>query len=167
MKGQKVLMSRKSDEWRTPTYIWKFIKKKYHPNIDGASNERNKLCKKNFTKTKSFLKEYNTYRLRNKIIYINPPFSKLKEFVRKAVYLSLNQECTIIMLIPARVDTLIWHDEIFKFADKIYFIKGRLTYKLHGKKTAPSTFPSAIIVFGGKNNKSIYSQGIYPLEILK
>ena len=51
------------------------------------------------------------------------------------------------MLIPARPDTKVWHEQIFKDATVICFIKGRL--KFGNSKDA------ALIVFGKYNDEQI------------
>lgn len=51
----------------------------------------------------------------------------------------------MVCLIPARPDTKVWHNIIFKHASAICFIKGRL--KFGGSKDA-APFPSALVVFG-------------------
>ncbi|MDN7230712.1 hypothetical protein QZN09_06660 [Staphylococcus haemolyticus] len=52
-------------------------------------------------------------------------------------------------MIPARTDTMYWHDFIFDKADDIRFLKGRLKFG-NGKNSAP--FPSAIVVYKYKED---------------
>ena len=56
------------------------------------------------------------------------------------------------MLIPARPDTKVWDEQIFKDATVICFIKGRLKFG-NSKDAAP--FPSALIVFGKYNDEQV------------
>ncbi|MCH4301016.1 phage N-6-adenine-methyltransferase [Staphylococcus haemolyticus] len=56
---------------------------------------------------------------------------------------------TVVCLIPARTDTMYWHDFIFDKADDIRFLKGRLKFG-NGKNSAP--FPSAIVVYKYKED---------------
>lgn len=74
--------------------------------------------------------------------FVNPPYSRLKEWCKKAYEESLKGK-TVVMLIPSRTDTKAWHDYCMK-AQEIRFIKGRLKFG-DSKNSAP--FPSAIIIF--------------------
>lgn len=58
--------------------------------------------------------------------YVNPPYSLLKEFVRKAIKESKNNKT--IMLLPAKTDQLWFHQLIENHYD-IIWIKGRLKFK--------------------------------------
>ena len=75
--------------------------------------------------------------------YCNPPYDNQKAWVEKAYNESLkNKIC--VMLLPARTDTKLFHDFIFKKAREIRFIKGRLQF---GGYTNSAPFPSMIVVF--------------------
>lgn len=55
----------------------------------------------------------------------------------------------MVMLIPARTDTIMFHDFILGKAE-IRFIKGRLNFEVDGEKSKdPAPFPSMIVVFRG------------------
>jgi hypothetical protein len=62
--------------------------------------------------------------------------------VRKAWESSL-AGATVVLLVPARVDTRWWHDYIKPYAAVVDFPKGRLRYL--GNQACP--FPSAVVVF--------------------
>jgi len=75
--------------------------------------------------------------------YCNPPYNNQKAWVEKAYNESLkNKIC--VMLLPARTDTKLFHDFIFKKAYEIRFIKGRLKFKQY---TNSAPFPSMIVIF--------------------
>jgi len=75
--------------------------------------------------------------------FINPPYDNQKAWVEKAYNESLkNKIC--VMLLPARTDTRLFHDFIFKKAHEIRFIKGRLQF---GGYTNSAPFPSMIVIF--------------------
>ena len=75
--------------------------------------------------------------------YCNPPYNNQKAWVEKAYNESLkNKIC--VMLLPARTDTKLFHDFIFKKAHEIRFIKGRLRFKQY---TNSAPFPSMIVIF--------------------
>lgn len=60
----------------------------------------------------------------------------------------------VVMLIPARTDTIMFHDYILGKAE-IRFIKGRVNFEIDGQKSKdPAPFPSMIVVFNGKQPTS-------------
>lgn len=73
-------------------------------------------------------------------------------------YLESADGTVVVMLIPARTDTRIWHEVIFPHASKIAFIKGRV----HFGNAGPSPFPTALVRFGGDHEGITY--GEYPLK---
>ena len=75
--------------------------------------------------------------------YCNPPYNNQKAWVEKAYNESLKNK-TCVMLLPARTDTKLFHDFIFKKAHEIRFIKGRLRFKQY---TNSAPFPSMIVIF--------------------
>ena len=74
--------------------------------------------------------------------YVNPPYSQLKAWCKKAYEESLKGKL-VVMLIPSRTDTIAWHEYVMK-AKEIRFIKGRLKFG-GSKNSAP--FPSCVVVF--------------------
>ncbi len=79
-------------------------------------------------------------------VWCNPPYGKYQiDFVKKALSESVKHNSVVVMLIPARTETKVWQDIIFKHANTIVFVKSRL--KFGGSKyNAP--FPSALVIFG-------------------
>jgi site-specific DNA-methyltransferase (adenine-specific) len=75
-------------------------------------------------------------------VFCNPPYKDLKRWARKCYEESL-QGAVVVMLVPARTDTMWFHDWIYHKAE-LRFIKGRLKYN-DGKQGAP--FPSMIVIF--------------------
>ena len=79
---------------------------------------------------------------------MNPPYGReISKFVEKAYDEWLDNDCTIVALLPARTDTKWFHDYIYQFAE-IIFIKGRLKFE-GGEKLAPAPFPSMVVIWWG------------------
>lgn len=83
-------------------------------------------------------------------IWLNPPYSKCREFIGKAAAEAANG-CTVVCLVPSRTDTRWWHEHVWdriahrpKAGVEVRFVKGRLRFG-GGKDCAP--FPSVVIVF--------------------
>ena len=57
------------------------------------------------------------------------------------------------MLIPARTDTIAFHEYILGKAAEIRFIKGRLKFEINRKANSdPAPFPSMIVIFRSGNS---------------
>lgn len=76
-------------------------------------------------------------------MFCNPPYSNIKEWVRKCYEESLKPNTLVVLLMPARTDTRYFHDYIINRTE-IRFIKGRLKFG-DGKNSAP--FPSMVVIF--------------------
>ena len=78
------------------------------------------------------------------VCWMNPPYGREQiKWIKKAYEESL-KGATVVCLIPARPDTIVWHEYIFPHAE-VRFIKGRL--KFVGAE-AGAVFPSALVIFG-------------------
>lgn len=129
-------LTSKSDEWSTPHYIWQFMQHIVGRfDFDAAAIEENAICK-NFT-SDALNEPWD-----GQTIWLNPPYSQIKEFIKTAYENSLIGK-TVVCLVPARTDTNWWHDYALK-ADTISYLRGRLKFGGH-KNSAP--FPSAVLIY--------------------
>lgn len=123
----KVLFSKKSDNWATPKVIYdRYIVKDYfdpcplNSNFDGLKIE---------------------WEAKN---FVNPPYSKIKEFVEKAIE-EHKKGKEVVLLIPARTDTK-YFKKLIDYGVDITFITGRL----HFNESNSAPFPSCYIRLNGK-----------------
>jgi len=76
--------------------------------------------------------------------FVNPPYGRqMGKWIKKG-YQEYLKSKTVVFLIPARTDTIWWHEYIMKAAE-IRFIKGRLHFD--DCKKSGATFPSVVVVF--------------------
>ena len=136
----QVHYSSKSNEWATPQYLFDKLDREFSFTLDPCATDGNAKCDKYFTvDDDGLIQDWS-----NDIVFMNPPYGReIKHWVKKAYEESL-KGATVVCLIPARTDTIYWHDYIFGKASDIRFLKGRLKFG-ESKNSAP--FPSAIIVF--------------------
>lgn len=125
MKNIKGCLLHNSDDWKTP-------KKLYDPLIELGFLD----C---FPYKATYNELENNYS--HKKLFVNPPFSKLKD-VSKWIVKQLDNRNEIILLIPSRTDTTYFHD-LLRYNPHIYFFKGR--FKFSESKSAP--FPTIIMYF--------------------
>lgn len=135
----QLMFSSDSDEWVTPDNFYNGLDNIYHFTLDPATDGWNSKCKRYFTAQQDGLKQS----WQGETVFVNPPYSDIKEWVRKSYEEGQKPNTCVVMLIPSRTDTKYWHDYIMK-AQEIHFVKGRLKFG-NQKNCAP--FPSAVIVF--------------------
>lgn len=141
-----VLWSSNGDEWYTPYDLYEQLNDEFNFTLDPCATIENHKASKYYTIEDDGLKKsWN-----NEIVFCNPPYSNIKNWVEKAYFESMN--CIVVMLIPARTDTRYFHDYIYKKDGvEIRFLKGRLKFG-GNKNSAP--FPSMIVIFNRKDDKT-------------
>lgn len=139
MKGSRALFSSKSDEWSTPYDLFEKLNKEFNFTLDPCSSDLNYLCDYHFTKEDDGLsKDWG-----GNVVFCNPPYSDIKNWVKKCYLESFKPGTTIVMLVPSRTDTKWFHEYIYGYAE-IRFIKGRLRFS---GSTQNCTFPSLIAIY--------------------
>lgn len=129
----KILFSKKSDDWATPKTLYnKYMNMGYfdpcplYSTVDGLNIEWGELN------------------------FINPPYSKIKQFVEKSIKEhKKGKEC--ILLIPARTDTKYFR-QLVDYGCEITFITGRL----HFNNSDSAPFPSCIIRLTNKETECVW-----------
>jgi phage N-6-adenine-methyltransferase len=136
----RILFSSHTDEWATPPDFFTKMARRYGPfDLDVCALPDNAKCPHYFTPEVDGLKK--PWRGR---CWCNPPYGKtIGRWVRKAWESSVDG-ATVVMLLPARVDTRWWHDLVKPYATKIHFIRGRLRF---GNSEHPAPSPSVVVVF--------------------
>lgn len=149
---QNIHFSRKTDEWETPLELFSILNEEFGFRCDVAANDSNKKCSAYITMEEDALKASWM-----NVNWCNPPYSKVREFVAKAVEEQKKGKLTV-MLIPARTDTRFFHEHIYNKPNiEVRFIKGRIKFihpdgqllrgsKMNGSNNA-APFPSMIVVF--------------------
>ncbi len=145
-KDLKVHFSSKSDNWETPQDLFDALDKEYDFQWDACADSNNTKTPGCYYDEKDNALIQDWHRTAE-VFWMNPPYSMLKEFLKKA-YEESQLGCTVVCLIPSRTDTVAWHTYVMK-AYKILLVKGRIKFG-GSKNSAP--FPSAIIVFKPGNH---------------
>ena len=117
MANINVFYSKKSDDWKTPSILYNAFMDSgfidpcpYQSEIDGLNID-----------------------YENKKLFINPPFSKMKEWIDYAIK-QRKADNVVWLLIPARTDTKYFHKLLKEGNPYIIFIEGRLHYNNSEKK---------------------------------
>ena len=143
---QRVMFSSKSKEWGTPQQFFDEVNKKYKFTLDCCASEDNAKCEKHYTMEDDALgKDWS-----GNIVWMNPPYGRgISRWIRKAFSESRKPGTTVVCLVPARTDTVWWHEYCMK-ADEVRFIKGRLAFEEGGVSQDAAPFPSALVVFSNE-----------------
>lgn len=122
----KICLSKKSDEWETPKFIYDQAMEKgmYDPCPLGGKkdNLKNDWGESNF---------------------VNPPYSQLLKWIEKSIEQHKKNKF-VLLLIPARTDTKAFK-MLYEYGSEITFITGRLHF--NEKDAAP--FPSMLVRLTG------------------
>lgn len=149
MKGQKTLFSSASDEWSTPQDLFDELNDEFKFTLDPCATEENAKCKKFYNIMNNGL----SYSWQGERVFCNPPYSKnqIKDWLNKGAKSCFYENALSVFLIPARTDTVWFHEHIWDRHShrpwinvEIRFLKGRLKFG-DSKNSAP--FPSMIVVF--------------------
>lgn len=141
MNTTKGIFSHNSDEWSTPDDLFKKLDSEFHFTLDPCSTDENCKCEKHYTMKDDGLTDYWS----DEVVFCNPPYSKVSDWVAHAWYSHFYFDTTIVMLLPARTDTKWFHNFIYNEPGvEIRFIEGRLKFS-NSKHNAP--FPSMLVIF--------------------
>ena len=127
--------------WSTPQWLFDKLNNEFHFTLDACADSSNHKCRKYYNIATNGLAQS----WENEVVWINPEYKHVKEWVNKAHDEVLHNDNTVaVMLIPARPETKVFCEVIVPHAAEIRFLKGRLKFSGHAN-SAP--FPSCIVVF--------------------
>lgn len=137
---QKLMFSSATEEWSTPQEFFNKLNQEFDFELDPAATAENTKCPRFFSKDSDGLQqswcEYTTF--------VNPPYGRgvTGKWVEKA-HDEWERGGTVVMLLPARTDTVWFHKWIVGKAI-VRFVKGRLKF---GGSLNPAPFPSMVVIF--------------------
>lgn len=128
-----------SDEFYTPQWLFDRLHAKFHFTLDPAS------CGEADKGIRFVSKEQDgrTISWANERVFCNPPFSLMRDFLVKTK--ELNQPSVI--LVPARIETLYWHQLVWPHVSEILVLKGRLQFIRPGGELGKGV-PFATVLLG-------------------
>lgn len=137
------------DLWRTPPALFASLDAEFCFQLDAAAAPHNALCRKFITAEQNTLETpWADYLNVPGYVWLNPPYSDIMPFVKKAAAESANQIGTV-MLVPA--DTSVgWFKEAIQTASEVRFITaGRLAFinPVTGKPVSGNNKGSMLIIW--------------------
>lgn len=146
--GSKTTLDQR-DLWRTPPALFAALDAEFCFQLDAAAAPHNALCRKFITAEQNTLETpWADYLSIPGYVWLNPPYSDITPFVKKAAAESTNQIGTV-MLVPA--DTSVgWFKEAIQTASEVRFITaGRLAFinPVTGKPVSGNSKGSILIIW--------------------
>ena len=141
-----ILFSSEKQDWETPKKLFDKLNDEFHFQTDVAASKENSKCS-NYVDSEKDALSISWEDLGN--IFCNPPYERTLQdaFIKKAYEESLKTNNKIVVLIPARTDTVRWHEHIFGKAE-VRFLKGRVRFEENGiPRKHGATFPSALVIY--------------------
>lgn len=137
------------DLWRTPPALFASLNAEFCFQLDAAAAPHNALCRKFITAEQNTLETpWSDYLSIPGYVWLNPPYSNITPFVKKAAAESANQIGTV-MLVPA--DTSVgWFKEAIQTGSEVRFITaGRLAFinPVTGKPVSGNSKGSILIIW--------------------
>jgi len=140
------------DDYETPYDLYYDSCRKFNifPTLDVCATKKNTKCKNYITEQEdSLLFQWE------ETFFMNPPYSRVSEFMKKAYYQHLKHNVEGMILIFAKTDTKFWHSFIEGKAE-VHFIKGRIKFLKNGFKTKNSApYPSCFVIYRLQRTKQL------------
>jgi len=135
-----VLYSSQNDVWSTPQTFFNTLNDEFQFTLDACALPENAKCRLYFTPQENgLMQDWSGH-----IVFCNPPYGrKIAAWVEKCYTESRKENTKVVMLLPARTDTVYFHKYIYGIAE-IRFVKGRLKF---GNASGSAPFPSMVVVF--------------------
>lgn len=125
-----------TDIHETPQDLFNLLNEEFGFTLDACALPSNSKCSRFFTPDNNGLVQDWS----NEIVWLNPPYSNVTEWIRKA-HISSILGAVVVCLVFARTDTKWFHDYVN--GHEIRFIDHRLTF---GSSRYPSPFPSIVVI---------------------
>ena len=155
---RQIMFSSGTDDWQTPPEFFRQQHARHAFTIDGAADGTNHLLPRWWgpgspERIDALSTEPWPTGAR---IWINPPYSRVqKDFIARAAWeVDQGRVDRVVMLLPARTDTKVFHDYIwdrerrqpYDWVREVDFVKGRLTFgTAAGAAPAAAPFPSMVV----------------------
>ncbi len=121
-------MVNENDNWETPPLILEDMMKKYniHPTLDVCATKQNTKFPKYFAPEQNGLSQEW-----NEDFFMNPPYSKINEWMKKAYDQHRKYNVNALILVFAKTSVKWWHEYV-EGKTETHFQKGRIRFLLNG-----------------------------------
>nr|DAS67528.1 MAG TPA: DNA N-6-adenine-methyltransferase [Bacteriophage sp.] len=154
--------------WQTPQYVFNAMNRKYSFDLDACADHNNALCRLFLTALNDITKTETQSAVKfGSRVWMNPPYSNPMPFVKAAIELMRERDCTVVMLLPADKSTKWYRLALTAATEVIDVIGGRInfTHPITGEEVKGNNKGSMFVIFDPNNQSQI--QGAVELEFLK
>jgi phage N-6-adenine-methyltransferase len=148
-KSRAALYTSKHDNWATPRGVLEAIRRTFGAiALDPCAARHSKLQARARYFTGGLDRPWPALGL----VYVNPPYGKtMRAWADHCVaYAAAGGE--VLLLVPARTDTVWWDRLTAPDAAAVAFVRGRLRFELPGA-TECAPFPSALVYLGHRSDR--------------
>lgn len=137
----EALFSTGKDDWETPPEVFEPLNDEFNFTLDPCCFKETAKCRKFYTPAENGLAQDWS----GNNVFVNPPYSNGAQnaWVKKCYEEAQKPHTIVVALLPARTDTLRFHNYINGKAE-IRFVKGRIKFV---GANAGAPFPSMIVIF--------------------
>lgn len=133
-----------SSEWGTPAELFDPLDDEFRFSLDVCASAANAKCPAYFDILQNALwRDWAPSRC-----WMNPPYGgATREWVHKA-YLEAGRGALVVGLIPARTDTVWFHQYVIRAGAEVRFVRGRVRFELPDREpNGRCPFPSVVVVW--------------------
>ena len=146
------------DDWQTPPWIIGPLMRRFRFTGDAAACATNSIAPNYLTELENSI-FFNWESLGNRV-WMNPPYSKTKHFMRRAYEESQQNQRLVVCLVPSSM-CVPWAHEARATAQEIWFYRSRIAFisPTTGEALAANPIGSMLVVFHGKQSYAGYRDG--------
>lgn len=146
--GNKPRAEDARDCWRTPRDLFAALDARFNFVCDLAASADNALCSSYYSATADALTQDWP---RVGWLWLNPPFSRLPEFMAKT-HEQVAHGCCVVAITPGHRHEQDWfHRHVVGVASTIALPRGRVEYvPAPGIESSSPAFPSMVLIYDGK-----------------
>lgn len=152
------LFSKGTDDWATPDRLFATLDGEFRFTRDAAATHDNRKVNRYFGPDHPCSYYHDALTIpwgdplyQAESVWLNPPYSRCREFIAKAADEARAGRATVVCLVPARTDTRWFHDHVYhdawfrpRLGVEMRFLKGRIKF---GEAMNGAPFPSMVVVF--------------------
>lgn len=137
-----------SDEWATPRWLFDHFDAEFHFTLDACAKPWNAKCSEYVTATTPFWHPW----VQGSVVWMNPPYSDLSAWMRKAYIESSQRGSLVVCLVPCVPDRKWWSDQVEGKAEVRHLTRsllptGRVHFEKEDGTSGRAPFPSCIVVY--------------------
>lgn len=163
------MFSSASDNWATPRALYDQYDDIYHFTLDGAADRTNHQCDE-WLGPGGLSEDALSVEWTGHSVWLNPPYSRVREFLQHAIDQSLTHDVGTVLLLPSRTDTKWFHDCVwyapyqapYPWVKSVQFLKGRVKFNRADDHAYVSAGIGECNLCGGSRKEHLANSAPFP-----